>query len=490
MISNIMDETQGNGRPDLKKARRQKASLRDPVTVDRQPPHSIEAEQGVLGCILLSPNDCMDLAIEKIKDSEAFYDLRHRQIFDCLLSMHNDRVGIDMITVQQELKDLCQLESVGGLAYLASLPDTVPSAANLNHYLEIVLEKFSLRRLVQTCTEVVSRAHEHQGEVDELLEEVDRDIRGIVDGAQNQKTFHTARELVKGSINRFEDAFKNQGKLLGLSTGLIDLDKITNGLQNSLMYVIAARPSQGKSAIMMGIADHVTVDLGLPVLVFSLEMTAESLIDRAICSRARVSMNSISEGFMAERDFSRITVATGQLNKAPLYIDDACGTSIMQVRAKARRYHQQYGIRLLCLDYLQLVTCKGAENRRQEIAQVSNGIKSLAKELKIPVVALAQLNREVEKGKKRKPMMSDIKEAGEIEQDSDFIGFLYSPDKNEENEESYNEAIAVNMLVAKQRGGRTGDLKFTFLRSFTRFETAAKLSADDIPETNQPYADR
>ena len=484
----LMQEPTSGAPADFKKARRQKANLKDPTMEDRLLPHSVEAEQGVLGCILLSPNDCIGLVIEKINDNEAFYDLRHRQIFDCLLSMHNDSVPIDLITVQQELKDLCQLEGVGGLAYLASLPDAVPSAANISYYIEILREKFTLRKGIGAATEFISRAYEHQGEVLDIIEELDSSVREIVDGSQPNGTLASAKDLVKDSINRFEYAFQNQGKLSGLSTGLIDLDVITNGLKNSEMIVIAARPSEGKSAMMMGIADHVAVELRLPVLVFSLEMTAEALIDRAICSRARVSMSNIRGGFLAERDFSKITFATGQLNKSPLYIDDASGTSIMQLRAKARRYHQQYGIRLVCIDFLSCITSskKRVENRRQEIAEVSNGIKNMAKDLKVPVVVLSQLNRELDKDKKRKPRMSDIRDAGEVEQDADFIGFLYKPDRGEESEVE-RDVIPVNMLVAKQRNGRTGDIPFSFVRSYTRFESAAKISDSDY---QTPYTDQ
>jgi replicative DNA helicase len=272
--------------------------------------------------------------------------------------------------------------------------------------------------------------------------------------------------------------------LTGVGTGFADLDKMTSGLHAGEMIVIAARPSMGKTSLAMNVAEHVAVDLKLPVGVFSLEMTSESLVLRMLCSRARVNLRNIREGFLAERDFPKLTGAAGKLANAPLFIDDSSALSILQLRAKARRMHQQYGIKLFVIDYIQLLhsTARRAENRQQEIADISNGIKALAKELKVPVMVLSQLNREVEKEKNRKPRLSDLRESGAIEQDADLVALLYKANSDEEEGSGPDQdAVAVNLLIAKQRNGPVGDVNLTFLRSFTRFESAAKISSDDVP---------
>jgi len=475
----------GGGLADFKKSRRKKTELADPARVDRLPPHSVEAEQGVLGCALLAPNECLGECIEKFAAGpDVFYDLRHRAIYELLAEMYDRKAAIDIITVQQALKDKQQLEAVGGLAYLASLPDAVPSAANLAYYVEIVREKHVLRRMIGTCTEVVGRAYEHQGEVDALLDEVERDILRI-SGERISTESPDIKKLVHRAIHIIEDYHQRQGKLGGLGTGFMDLDKMTDGLHEGEMIVIAARPSMGKTSLAMNMVEHVVTQVRVPVGVFSLEMTAEALVMRMMSSLARVNARNIRDGFLSERDFSRLTTAAGQLAKAPLYIDDSSGLSILQLRAKARRMAQQHGIKLFVIDYLQLLhsTARRAENRQQEIADISNGVKALAKELKVPVIVLSQLNRELEKDKNRKPRLSDLRESGAIEQDADVVALLYKPSSGDEDETPGPEAdgIPVNLLIAKQRNGPTGDVNLTFLKSYTRFESAAKISGEDIP---------
>jgi len=273
--------------------------------------------------------------------------------------------------------------------------------------------------------------------------------------------------------------------LTGIGTGFADLDKMTSGLHEGEMIVIAARPSMGKTSLAMNIADTVAVDQRLPVGVFSLEMTAEALVLRMLCSRSRVNLRHITSGFLANQDFPKLTGAAGKLANAPLFIDDSAGLSILQLRAKARRMAQQYGIKLFVIDYLQLLhsTARRAENRQQEIADISNGIKALAKELKVPVIVLSQLNRELEKDKNRKPRLSDLRESGAIEQDADLVALLYKPSGGDDDDGGGPEQDAepVNLLIAKQRNGPTGDVNLTFLKSYTRFESAAKISGDDLP---------
>jgi replicative DNA helicase len=298
----------------------------------------------------------------------------------------------------------------------------------------------------------------------------------------------TIKALVNKAINTIEDYHQRQGTLTGIGTGFIDLDKMTTGLHGGEMIVIAARPSVGKTSLAMNIAEHVAVDLGLPVGVFSLEMTADSLVLRMLCSRSRVNLRNVRDGFLAERDFPKLTGSAGKLSRAPLFIDDSSGLSILQMRAKARRMQQQFGIKLFVIDYLQLLhsTSKRAENRQQEIADISSGIKALAKELNVPIIVLSQLNREVEREKGRPPRLSDLRESGSIEQDADLVGLLYRPSKAEDEDsasEASSDAIPVNLLIAKQRNGPAGeDVHLTFLKTLTRFESAAKISDADAPE--------
>jgi replicative DNA helicase len=485
MIDSVADAI--NPAPDLKKAPRQKASAAKTPQADRLPPHSSEAEQGVLGCILLSPNDCMSQCIEKFRgDEELFYDRRHETIFRVLVEMYDSREPIDLITLQQRLRDKQLLEQVGGLAYLSALPDSVPSAANLSYYSDIVREKYLLRKMIYVCTGVVGRVYDYEGEVDTLMDEVERDILRISESRVQTHT-NSIKELVKKAINTIEDFHQRQGLLTGIATGFGELDKMTSGLHSGEVIVIAARPSMGKTSLAMNIAEHVAIEQKLPVGVFSLEMTSESLVLRMLCSRSRVNLRNVREGFLAERDFPKLTGAAGKLANAPLFIDDSSGLSILQLRAKARRMYQQFGIKLFVIDYLQLLhsTARRAENRQQEIADISSGIKALAKELKVPVIVLSQLNRELEREKNRKPRMSDLRESGAIEQDADLIGLLYKPNADDDEPGGANpasdEAAAVNLLIAKQRNGPTGDVNLTFLKSYTRFESTAKVSDEDVP---------
>ncbi|MEI6342540.1 MAG: replicative DNA helicase [Verrucomicrobiota bacterium] len=458
--------------------------------IDRLPPHSLEAEQGVLGCALLEPSDSIGQCIERIKGGgEPFYDLRHRTIYEVLVSMYDRKEPIDLITLGQKLKDAGQIDGVGGLAYLSELMDAVPSAANLAYYLDIVREKHVLRRVLATCSEAVSKVHEYEGAVDSLLDEVERDILKISQD-RSENTNRTMRELVRSAVDMIQDFHQRKGGLTGLPTGFPDLDKMTSGLQPSDMVVIAARPSMGKTSLAMNIAEHVSVEANLPVGVFSLEMTSESLVMRMLCSLARVNGRLIRDGFLSEGDFRRLTAAASKLSRAPIHIDDTPGLSILQLRARARRMWQQHGVKLFIIDYLQLMhstSKKAADSRQQEVAELSNGVKALAKELKVPVIVLCQLNRELEKDKDRKPKLSDLRESGAIEQDADLVGLLYKPaaeddDQRREDPEARDDgmgATPVNLLIAKQRNGPTGDVCLTFLKGITRYESASKIASTD-----------
>lgn len=489
----MIDSTEPNGFAPRRRRRDMSDTLPMPQVGDRLPPHSIEAEQGVIGCILLEPKLCMPQAIEKMrKGSEVFYDMRHQALFDVLAEMYDRQELIDPITVQQYLRDRNQLEALGGMPYIAGLMNCVPSAANLEYYLDIILEKYLLRRTILACTGVVARVYDHQGEVDTLLDEIESEILAIAEDRVQVAT-KPIRELVHKAIAEIEELHKRQGVLTGIGSGYPDLDKMTGGFKGGEMIVIAARPSMGKTSLAMNIAEHVSIEEKLPVGVFSLEMTSESLTLRMLCCRARVNLRNVQDGFLAERDFPKITAASGKLGNAPLFIDDSAGLSILQLRAKARRMHQQHGIKLFVVDYLQLLHSSSAkaDNRQQEIAQISGGIKALAKELNVPVIVLAQLNRELERDKSRKPRLSDLRESGAIEQDADLVGLLYKAERDEdEDEPGETDALPVNLLIAKQRNGPTGDVYLTFLKSYTRFESASKVS--DVPHESSnrnPYPD-
>lgn len=479
---------------DLRKTGPRKPSASDgPARLDRLPPHSVEAEQGILGCILLSPVEIMPQAAARIVSDEVFYDLRHQTIYANMVQMFENRIGIDLITLSERLKDFDLLEQVGGIPYLASLQDSTPSAHNLEYYLGIVEEKWTYRQLIKACTETVAKIYDHSGTCSELVDEVERAILAVSRARERSPGMDHCRPAVHQAIGMIENFHQRQGEVSGIQTGFADLDKLTDGLQPGDMIVIAARPSMGKTSLAMNIAEHVTVQQRLPVGVFSLEMTKASLALRMVTSQARVNLRCMREGFLSEADFPRLTHAAGKISNAPLYIDDAAGLSILQIRSRARRAAQQFGIKLFIVDYLQLAhsTSKRAHNREQEIADISSGIKAIAKELNVPVIVLSQLNRELDKEKHRKPRLSDLRESGSIEQDADLVALLYKPKAKDDEEDDSSAGEPVNLLIAKQRNGPVGDVHLTFLKAYTRFESAAKVSDEDVPGSDyrSPHPD-
>jgi replicative DNA helicase len=444
--------------------------------IHRTPPHSVEAEQGVLGSMLISPRDAIAECVEKITE-EYFYVPAHQIIYRELVDLWNAAQAIDLITFTQILRDRNLLDVVGGPAFVTSLFTFVPTAANIEYYIEIVRDKYILRSIIAAATESVRRAYEEQDEVNNLLDEVEQRIFAVGEDRFKGQML-SMKDQVMEAIDAIEKLYERKGGITGISTGFIEFDRMTSGLHPSEMIVIAARPSMGKTALAMNIVEHVAISQGLAVGVFSLEMSSQQLVQRLLCSRARVNLQKVRDGFLAERDFPSLTAAASKLADARIFIDDSAGLSILELRAKARRLKAQQDIQLIVVDYLQLLrstTRRAQDNRQLEISEISAGLKGLAKELKIPVIVVAQLNRQPEQRLGGKPRLSDLRESGSIEQDADLVGLLVRPEIYEEDEEARAEkAGEAEFIIAKQRNGPVGEIPLTFLKEFTRFEDRAR----------------
>lgn len=442
------------------------------------PPHSSEAEQCVLGCILVDPEKsaaCMMECVTRLKaGSKVFFELRHRHIYDQMLEMYEENRAIDLVTLRQEMADMLRLEGIGGVAYLASLPAAVPSVESLPHYLGIVIEKFSIRTIRQGCMDLVEKIASGAG-ADVAIAAAEVLIQEAAAQFQDVTTLRKVSELAPKAQETIELLHTNKGVIIGVPTGLASVDALTRGLKPGEVFVVAGRTSSGKSAYGLNIAERVAVDYGLPVGFISLEMTSDSLMLRMMCSRGKVNMNRIIAGECDETDFAKLAAATAALNAAPLYIDDEAGISLTQLKAKARRMRKVLGVGLIVIDYLQLLhVATKTQNRQEEVAALSRGIRQLAKELGIPIVLLAQLNRDVEKGGDRKPRLSDLRESGQIENDADIVGILH-PKKNgpEGNEDSPDTFIKiVSFILCKHRNGPTGEVQLMFYKPYTRFDDA------------------
>ncbi len=444
--------------------------------VHRTPPHSVEAEQGVLGSMLISPRETIAECVEKINE-EYFYVPAHRTIYDVLVDLWNTRQGIDLITFTQVLRDRNLLDSVGGAAFVTNLFTFVPTAANVQYYLEIVRDKYILRQIISAATESVRRAYEEQEEVDSLLDEVEQKIFDVGEDRFKGQML-SMKDHAMQAIETIERLYERKGSITGISTGFVEFDRMTSGLHPSEMVVIAARPSMGKTALAMNIAEYVAINEKLAVGVFSLEMSSQQLVQRMLCSRARVNLQRVRDGFLGERDFPSLTAAASKLAEAKMFIDDSASLSILELRAKARRLKAQQDVSLIIVDYLQLLrstTRRAQDNRQLEISEISAGLKALAKDLKIPVIVVAQLNRQPEQRTGGKPRLSDLRESGSIEQDADLVGLLVRPEMYEEDEEARVEkAGEAELIIAKQRNGPVGEIPLTFLKEYTRFETRAR----------------
>ncbi len=482
-----------DGPEDFKKGRRRKENAVDLSKLDRLPPHSLEAEQALLGCLLLNYRDSMADVQQRLGyglPTDIYYDLRHQMLAEVLFDQDAKNEPIDLVTISQILRDSKQLESVGGVAYLSSLMDAVPSVANVSYYASIAKEKHTLRKNLSDITKIIGDVYEFEGEIDKHFEDVEKVLMRVMNrhgsGAEVEMPI---KDIVHQVVNEMQADLENQGRPTGIPTGLANLDKklLGGGLQPKTMGVIAARPSVGKTSLAMNIAESVALESKLPVGVLSLEMGKESLVYRMICSRARVNSKLLKEGIFTEKDLANITAAAGQIAASKIHIDDTSGYNTIALKTKVRRMVQKHGIKVLIIDYLQLLhgaKKSSGENRQQEVAEISGAIKEIAKELSLAVIVLAQLNREMDKDK-RKPKISDLRESGAIEQDADWILLLSKKLTDEEEEELgpvAADTIEVHGNLAKQRNGPIGPMSFVFIKAFTRYEVPAGIRDEDIPK--------
>jgi replicative DNA helicase len=444
------------------------------------PPHSLEAEAAVLGGILLD-NTALDRVAEHVS-AEDFYREAHRKIFRAASELSQRSEPIDLLTLTEALKTRGELAEVGGAAYVSELADRALSAANIQYHARIIREKAILRGLIATASEIVSRGYEAREEVARFVDEAEQAIYQIAE-RKTRGAFTRVGDMITETFRHIEQLYERKEMVTGVATGFTDLDRMTAGLQPSDLIIVAGRPSMGKTSFCLNIAEHVAIENGIGVAVFSLEMSKEQLVLRMLCSQARVDLSKVRTGFLAQKDFPRLAEAAGRIHDAPIYVDDTPALSALELRAKARRLKRDKDAKLglIIVDYLQLMRGSSTrdDSREQEISQISGSLKALAKELRLPVIALSQLNRQVEGRNPPKPRMADLRESGAIEQDADVIAFIYRDELY--NPQSRDQGVA-EIIIAKQRNGPVGDVRLAFRSEYTRFENFEEalpdLSAD------------
>lgn len=433
-------------------------------SLEKQPPYNLEAEQAVLGAILLD-NNAIFKALEIFHPSD-FYRPSHQKIFEAMLTMNERGDIIDLLLLRDELERRNDLEHVGGPAYLVSLVDVVPTAANIEFHARIVHEKSIARRLLNASIEVATRCYDDSEDVSSILEEAEQRIFEISEG-QIKQAFTPLRDIVKAGYEKIEELSTQQTLVTGAPTGFVELDRMTSGFQPSDLVILAARPSMGKTSFCLNLAQHMGVREKIPTAIFSLEMSKEQLGVRLLCAEARLDSNIVRIGDLQEEDWDRLTHASEILSNAPIYIDDTPAMSILEMRAKSKRLKMEKGLGAIIVDYLQLMQPKARrENRQQEITEISRSLKTLAKELSVPVIALSQLSRAVENRPDKRPQLSDLRESGAIEQDADIVMFIFRP---EVYFEEAPEGIA-EIIISKQRNGPVGSVQLAFVKQYTRFE--------------------
>ncbi|WP_123042624.1 replicative DNA helicase [Cohnella candidum] len=432
---------------------------------DRVPPQNLEAEQAVLGAILLEA-EALITAMERLR-TEDFYSVSHQRIFDAIISLNEDNQPLDLITLTARLRDQGELEEVGGVSYLAKLIGAVPTAANVEYYAQIVEEKSMLRRLIRTATNIVTNGYAEGDDVGALLSEAEAKIMEL-SNRRSTTGFISIRDVLMDVFERVEHLYNHKGGVTGIPTGFPDLDKMTSGFQRSDLIIVAARPSVGKTAFALNIAQNVAVRAGETVAIFSLEMSAAQLVQRMICAESNVDAGRMRTGNLEGDDWEKLSMAIGSLSEAQIYIDDTPGITVADIRAKCRRLKKEKNLGMILIDYLQLIQGRGkaGENRQQEVSEISRTLKMIARELEVPVIALSQLSRGVEQRQDKRPMMSDLRESGSIEQDADIVGFLYRDDYYDKETEKKN---IIEIIIAKQRNGPVGTVELVFLKQFNKF---------------------
>ncbi|MGI6597060.1 MAG: replicative DNA helicase [bacterium] len=441
---------------------------------DRIPPCNVEAEQSVLGSMLLDAQAVITAA--EILRGEDFYQDNHRHIYETMLDLVNRGVACDLVTVSEALNQTGKLEPVGGIGYLSDLASAVPSTANVEHYARIVSEKSLLRQLIREANRIIEHSYAAEDDATAILDQAETAILEVAQRRGGQD-FLPIRDALIEVFDRIEYLYQNQGIIPGIPTGFRDLDRLTSGLQPADFIVVAARPSMGKTSLCLNIAQHVAVNQGKPVALFSLEMSKEQLVQRLLSAEARIPGQKLRTGDLDEEDWPRLVAAMGRLSEVPIFIDDSPVLTAMDIRAKTRRLVQEQGPGLVIVDYLQLIAGHGrsSDSRQQEISDISRSLKALAREVKCPVVALSQLSRAVEQRQNKRPVLSDLRESGAIEQDADLVAFIYRDEYY--NPDSDRKGIA-EVIVAKQRNGPTGDVRLAFLQDYTMFHD---LAFDPVP---------
>ncbi|OFT81297.1 Replicative DNA helicase [Granulicatella adiacens] len=452
------------------------------------PPQNLEAEEAVLGSILLEQDSIISVMEFLVPDD--FYRVAHQLIFAAMIELNQNSEAIDPITVSEKLRQKNQIENVGGEAGIIELLDKVPTAANVEFYTQIVLEKSTRRKLIKTSTNIVKNAYQEDETIANVLDTAERDILSVSEG-RNKAGFIPIRDVLHDAYESLEERSKNNGEVTGIATGYIGLDRMTSGLHADELIILAARPSVGKTAFVLNIAKNVAVNLNETVAIFSLEMGAESLVERIICSHASINAGHLKTGKLTDEEYTQYFVATGVLAEAPIYIDDTPGIRVSEIRAKCRRLKQERNnLGLVVIDYLQLIEGNGKESRQQEVSEISRNLKKLAKELKVPVIALSQLSRGVEQRQDKRPIMSDIRESGSIEQDADIVAFLYRDDyyRQEPDENGQVPEVEPNstieVIIEKNRSGPRGTVELNFMKEFNKF---TNLVPDEI-EQRAPMA--
>ena len=429
------------------------------------PPHSVEAEQAVLGAIILD-SDRLITASERV-DPDDFYRVSHQRIFEAMLKINDRGELVDLVTLSSELQAQGILDEIGGLNYLAEVAESVPAIGNIGYYLNVVDQKAALRRLIRTATNIVSDGYERQDEVDSVLSDAERNILKVSQ-RKGQSSFHPIGSVLSDAYSTIEKLHQSSGEITGIATGFTDLDKMTAGFQRNDLIIVAARPSVGKTAFALNISQNVAVRTGENVAIFSLEMGAEQLVMRMLCAEGNIDAQRLRTGRLEAEDWGRLSLAMSSLSQAGIYIDDTPGLRVNEIRAKCRRLKQEHGLGMIMIDYLQLIVGNGkpGENRQQEVSEISRTLKAIARELQVPVIALSQLSRGVESRQDKRPMMSDIRESGAIEQDVDIVAFLYRDDYYDKESEDAN---TIEIIIAKQRNGPTGTVKLSFRKEYNKF---------------------